>query len=66
MRHADDEVETFQEDLEIIGVFAREAQSPTSLYCGSTPFFTAAAALGMGGYDTGAVVGVWRRMAGWR
>ena len=57
-------VDVFQKDLEIIGAFAREAQSPAPLFSASVPFFTAAAAQGMGGYDTGAVVAVLRKMAG--
>lgn len=57
-------VDVFQKDLEIIAAFARQAQSPTPLFSASVPFFTAAAAQGMGGYDTGAVVAVLRKIAG--
>lgn len=56
-------VDVFQKDLEIIGAFARQAQSPTPLFSASVPYFTAAADQGMGGYDTGAVVAVLRKMA---
>ncbi|HTR39283.1 MAG TPA: NAD(P)-dependent oxidoreductase [Bryobacteraceae bacterium] len=56
-------VDVFQKDLEIIGAFARQVQSPVPLFSASVPFFTAAAAQGMGGYDTGAVIAVLRKMA---
>ena len=57
-------VETFQKDLEIIAKFARDSGAPTPLFHTSIPLFTAAAAQGMNGYDTAAVVAVLREMAG--
>jgi len=57
-------VDVFQKDLEIIGAFAREAGCPVPLFSASVPFFAQASAQGMGGYDTGAVIAVLRKMAG--
>ncbi len=57
-------VDVFQKDLNIISEFARECGCPVPLFNASVPFFTAAAAQGMGGYDTAAVVSVLRQMAG--
>ncbi len=57
-------VETFQKDLDIIAAFARQTGCPVPLFDASIPLFTSAGAQGMGGYDTAAVVGVLRQMAG--
>jgi L-threonate 2-dehydrogenase len=59
-------VEVFQKDLEIISGFARESGCPAPLLSASVPFFTAAAAQDMRGYDTAAVVAVLRQIAGLR
>ena len=56
-------VETFQKDLDIIAAFARQSGCPTPLFHTSIPLFTAAAAQGMTGHDTAAVVAVLRKMA---
>ena len=57
-------VDTFQKDLDIIAAFARQTACPVPLFDASIPLFTSAGAQGMGGYDTAAVVGVLRQMAG--
>jgi putative dehydrogenase len=56
--------DTFQKDLAIIADFARQSGTPVPLFSASVPFFAELAALGMGGYDTAAVIAVVRRMAG--
>lgn len=56
-------VDVFQKDLDIIADFARHSGCPVPLFDASVPFFTAAAAQGMGGYDTAAVISILRRMA---
>lgn len=57
-------VDVFQKDLDIIAGFARQFGCPVPLFSTCVPFFTAAGAQGMGGYDTAAVVSVLRQMAG--
>jgi len=57
-------VDVFQKDLAIIADFARQYGAPVPLFSASIPFFAELAALGMGGYDTAAVIAVVRRMAG--
>jgi len=59
-------VDVFQKDLAIISGFARESACPVPLLSASVPFFTAAAAQDMCGYDTAAVVAVLRQIAGLR
>jgi len=53
-------VDVFQKDLDIITDFARRSGCPVPLLATSVPFFTAAAAQGMGAYDTAAVISVLR------
>ncbi len=57
-------VDVFQKDLAIISDFARQAGAPVALFSTCVPLFEQLAALGMGGYDTAAVIAVVRRMAG--
>jgi 3-hydroxyisobutyrate dehydrogenase-like beta-hydroxyacid dehydrogenase len=57
-------VDVFQKDLDIISSFARQCGCPVPLFSTCVPFFTAAGAQHMGGYDTAAVVSVLRQMAG--
>ena len=57
-------VDIFQKDLDIIAAFAREAGCQVPLFSASVPFFKAAAAQGMGGYDTAAVISVLRKLPG--
>jgi 3-hydroxyisobutyrate dehydrogenase-like beta-hydroxyacid dehydrogenase len=57
-------VDIFEKDLAIIADFARHTGAPVPLFSASVPFFAELAALGMGGYDTAAVIAVVRRMAG--
>ncbi len=57
-------VDIFQKDLDIIANFARQSRCPAPLFGASVPFFTAAAAQGMGSQDTAAVVSVLRFLAG--
>ena len=57
-------VDVFQKDLAIIADFARECGAPVPLFSASVPFFAELSALGMGGYDTAAVIEVVRRIAG--
>jgi putative dehydrogenase len=59
-------VDIFQKDIEIISNFAREAGCPIPLFSASLPFFTAACAQDMSGYDTAAVISVLRQIAGLR
>lgn len=55
--------DVFQKDLEIIADFARKNECRVSLFDASVPFFSEVVSLGMGGYDTAAVIDVLRRMA---
>jgi putative dehydrogenase len=57
-------VDVFQKDIEIISNFAREAGCPIPLFSASLPFFTAACAQDMSGYDTAAVISILRQIAG--
>jgi 3-hydroxyisobutyrate dehydrogenase-like beta-hydroxyacid dehydrogenase len=57
-------VDIFQKDLAIIADFARQSGAAVPLFSASLPFFAELSALGMGGYDTAAVIEVVRRMAG--
>lgn len=57
-------VDIFRKDLAIISEFARQSGAPVPLFSASVPFFAELSALGMGGYDTAAVIAVVRRMAG--
>jgi L-threonate 2-dehydrogenase len=57
-------VDIFQKDLAIISDFARQTGAPVPLFSTSVPLFAELAVLGMGGYDTAAVIAVVRRMAG--
>jgi L-threonate 2-dehydrogenase len=57
-------VDVFQKDLDIIANFARQSQCPVRLFSASVPYFTAAAAQGMGLQDTAAVISVLRQLAG--
>ena len=59
-------VDVFQKDIEIISNFAREAGCPIPLFSASLPFFSAACAQDMSGYDTAAVISVLRQIAGLR
>ena len=53
----------FQKDLGIISDFARQSGVAAPLFSASVPYFAELSALGMGGYDTAAVIAVMRRMA---
>lgn len=55
-------VDVFQKDLDIIADFAKHSGCPVPLFGASVPLFAAAAAQGMGGYDTAAVISVLRRL----
>lgn len=57
-------VGVFQKDLDIIASFARETGCAVPLFSASVPYFTAAQAQGMAGYDIGAVVEILRELAG--
>jgi putative dehydrogenase len=57
-------VDVFQKDLDIISQFAKQTKCPVPLFSSTVPFFTAAAAQGMGLQDTAAVVSVLRFLAG--
>lgn len=57
-------VDVFQKDLDIIANFARQTGCAVPLFSASVPYFTAAQAQGMAGYDIGAVVAILREMAG--
>ena len=57
-------VDVFQKDLDIIASFAREMGCAVPLFSASVPYFTAAQAQGMAGYDIGAVVAILRELAG--
>jgi 3-hydroxyisobutyrate dehydrogenase-like beta-hydroxyacid dehydrogenase len=57
-------VDVFQKDLDIIANFARHSKCPVPIFGAAVPFFTAAAAQGMGLRDTAAVVSVLRSLAG--
>jgi 3-hydroxyisobutyrate dehydrogenase-like beta-hydroxyacid dehydrogenase len=57
-------VDIFRKDLAIIAAFARKCGAPVPLFSASVPFFAELSALGMGGYDTAAVIEVVRRIAG--
>lgn len=57
-------VDVFRKDLDIITGFIRQCSCPAPLFNTSVPYFTAAAAQKMGGYDTAAVISVLRQMAG--
>jgi L-threonate 2-dehydrogenase len=59
-------LDVFQKDIEIISNFARDAACPIPLFSASLPFFTAACAQDMSGYDTAAVISVLRQIAGLR
>jgi 3-hydroxyisobutyrate dehydrogenase-like beta-hydroxyacid dehydrogenase len=59
-------LDVFQKDIEIISDFARGAACPIPLFSASLPFFTAACAQDMSGYDTAAVISVLRQIAGVR
>lgn len=56
-------VQTWQKDMTIIGDYARKIDCPTPLFNASTPFYSAAMAMGLGAEDTGAVCEVLERMA---
>jgi 3-hydroxyisobutyrate dehydrogenase-like beta-hydroxyacid dehydrogenase len=53
----------FQKDLAIISDFARQTGAPVPLFSTCVPYFAELSALGMGGYDTAAVIAVMRRVA---
>jgi putative dehydrogenase len=53
----------FQKDLAIIADFARQTGVPVPLFSTGVRYFAELSTLGMGGYDTAAVVAVIRRMA---
>ncbi len=57
-------IDTFQKDLDIIAAFARQSKCPVPLFNSTIPWFTAAGAQGMGGYDNAAVISILRQMAG--
>ena len=54
-------LDVFQKDLDIIAEFAAQCGSPAPLFRASAPFFKAAAAQGLGSYDSAAVISVLRR-----
>jgi L-threonate 2-dehydrogenase len=53
----------FQKDLGIIAEFAGHCGAPVPLFRTSVPYFAELVTLGMGGYDTAAVIAVMRRLA---
>ena len=55
--------DTFQKDLAIISDFARQTGASVPLFTTSVPYFAELSGLGMGGYDTAAVIAVIQRMA---
>ena len=57
-------VDVFRKDLAIITDFAREAGAPVPMFSTCVPLFEELSALGLGGYDTAAVIAIVRRMAG--
>jgi putative dehydrogenase len=56
-------VDVFQKDLDIIAAFAQHSKCPVPLFSTAAPFFTEAAAQGMGLQDTAAVVAVLRNLS---
>lgn len=54
-------VDVFQKDLRIIAEFAAGCGSPVPLFSASVPYFAEAVARGMGGYDTAAVISLFRQ-----
>lgn len=57
-------LDVFQKDLDLIWAFARQWKCAVPLFSASVPWFTAAGAQNMGGYDNAAVVSILRQMAG--
>jgi len=57
-------VDVFQKDLDIIAEFAKQTLCPVPLFTASIPYYVAARAQGMGGWDIGAVHAVLQRMGG--
>jgi putative dehydrogenase len=53
-------VDVFRKDLGIIADFARQSGAHVPLFRASAPLFGELASLGMGGYDTAAVIAVMR------
>ena len=56
-------IDVFQKDLDIIAKFASQSGASIPLFEATVPFYAEAAALGMGGYDTAAVIAVLRQRA---
>ena len=56
-------VDVFQKDLSLITEFALQCGAPVPLFSASVPYFAEAAAQGMGGYDTAAVISILRQAA---
>ena len=56
-------VDVFQKDLDIIADFAQQTLCPVPLFTASIPYYIAARAQGMGGWDIGAVHAVLQNMA---